>query len=75
MIFSFPLNIQKSGFMEGRAWNEAYLLKAFLQFNSSFEIVFWNQYLAKFHSHEISLKLPLCLKIPGGGSFWLVKSK
>jgi hypothetical protein len=70
----FPFEYPKEWVYKGVAWNEAYLLKAFLQFNCSFDIVLWNHYLSKFHSHEISLKLPLWLKSLCG-SIWLVKSK
>jgi hypothetical protein len=55
---------------EGRAWNEAYLLRAFLQFNASFEIVFWGSFLATFHRERLERELPLWSKNPGG-SIWL----
>lgn len=30
---------------EKRSWNESYLLRAFLQYNSAFEIVYWNNFV------------------------------
>jgi predicted O-methyltransferase YrrM len=50
--FEYPLG----WIQQGRAWNEAYLLRAFLQYNSSFEILLFNQYLCTcfpefYHEH------------------------
>lgn len=57
---------------EGRAWNEAYLLRAFLQYNRTFKIVFFNTFLERFYEEEFIRHMPLCLKNPGG-SLWLRK--
>ncbi len=54
----------------GRAWNEAYLLHAFLLFNDSFEIVLWNHYLARVHRDVVEAELPQMLETPGG-ALWL----
>jgi hypothetical protein len=65
----------------GRAWNEAYLLLAFLQYNSAFEILFFNSYLEKHHRKLLRRKLPLMLRQPsskmtfGNSSLWLRKSE
>ncbi len=32
---------------EGRAWNEAYLLRAFLQYNASFRILLWPSFISQ----------------------------
>jgi hypothetical protein len=32
---------------EGRAWSEAYLLRAFLEFNTEFEILLWPPFIAR----------------------------
>jgi len=64
--FEYPL----TWIEQGRAWNEAYLLRAFLQYNEQFEILQFNHYL--------------CTCFPGlyqkhtgltgsGSSFWLRK--
>jgi hypothetical protein len=47
-------------------------LRAFLQYNNSFKIVFFNTFLAHFFSHRFMIEMPLCMKNPGG-SIWLKK--
>lgn len=42
----WPFEYPKDWLLEGRSWNEAYLLRAFLTFNSAFEIVRFNSFLA-----------------------------
>ncbi len=54
----------------GRAWNECYLLHAFLLHNSRFEIVLWNHYLATCHRSAIAEELPAMLENPGG-ALWM----
>lgn len=51
-------------------WNEQYLLRAFLAFNSEFEVLFANSYMADNHLDEFKRAFPTS---PwwGGGSFWL----
>ncbi len=66
----YPFEYPKTWVYEGRAWNEAYALRAFLQFNSAFRIVFFNTYLANFHQQLFEEHMPLCLKNPGG-SLWI----
>jgi hypothetical protein len=55
---------------ENRSWNEAYLLRAFLQFNSAFEIIFYNHFAKRKCEAELWRFLPLFLK-NGGASIWL----
>lgn len=66
----YPFEYPRVWIEEGRAWNEAYLLRAFLQYNSAFEIVLMNTYLQRFHREFVAATLPLCLRNPGG-SIWL----
>jgi len=68
----YPFEYPKEWVYEGRAWNEVYALRAFLQFNSAYRIVFFNTYLEHFHRPRFEAHLPLCLKNPGG-SIWLQK--
>ena len=68
----FPFEYPKAWVLEGRAWSEAYLLKAFLQFNPSFRIVLMNTYLQQFHQAYFAANLPLCL-VNTGASVWLRK--
>lgn len=69
----FPFEYPKEWILENRAWNEAYMLKAFLEYNSSFEIVLFNTFLSHFHMDYFKDNMPLCLKNTGG-SIWLKKS-
>lgn len=56
----------------GRAWNEAYFLKAFLQNNSAFEIIFFNSFVEHKYASIVKEKMPLCLNTPGS-SLWIRK--
>jgi hypothetical protein len=67
-----PFEYPKEWIINGKAWNEAYLLRAFLQYNDSFEIVFFNTFLEFFHPGRFHRDMPLCMKNPGG-SIWLRK--
>jgi hypothetical protein len=44
---------------QGRAWNEAYLLRAFLQYNQVFQVEFFNPYAWEFLTEEFKTLLPL----------------
>ncbi len=66
----FPFEYLKKWVYEGRAWNEAYLLRAFLQYNSAFRVVLMNSYMERYHESFFQEKMPLCLK-DRGGSIWI----
>jgi hypothetical protein len=68
----FPFEYPREWVYAGRAWNEAYLLRAFLQYNEAFEILLMSTYLARFHEALLRERLPRCLANPGG-SIWLRK--
>lgn len=70
----WPFEYPKEWIAAGRAWNEAYLLRAFLQFNRAFQIICFNSFIALFHRDELENKMPLCLKNPGA-SLWLRKEE
>jgi hypothetical protein len=55
---------------ELRFWSEQYLLQAFLAFNSEFEVLFANNYLAFRYLEDFKTTFPTS---PwwGGGSFWM----
>ena len=57
---------------EGRAWNEAYVLRAFLYENASFTIRLFHSYLTAMHAREFYACFPLAAHNPGG-SLWLRK--
>jgi predicted O-methyltransferase YrrM len=67
----FPFEYPKELIYQGRAWNEVYILRAFLQFNGAFEIVFFNSYLDQFRKEAFE-SMPLALRNPGT-SLWLRK--
>jgi hypothetical protein len=58
---------------EGRAWNEAYILHAFLQYNSAFKITCFNSFLQEHFEPVFANHMPLCLR-NRGGSIWLQKT-
>jgi hypothetical protein len=65
---------------QGRAWNEAYLLRGFLQENSRYRIELFNSFLEVFHRDRITRQMPMCLRhaqqsmIPTSAqSIWLKK--
>ena len=49
---------------EGRAWNEAPMLRAFLAFNRTFEILFFCDYLVRFQADALAASMPLALRQP-----------
>ena len=67
--FEYPLD----WVYEGRAWNETYLLRAFLQYNQQFEIQLFNTFIDWFHKEKYFHDMPLVEKNTGGG-IWLRKS-
>lgn len=68
----FPFEYNKDWVDYGIYWNEAYLLRAFLTFNSSFEILLWNDFLNKKKMEDI-IKINPSFKHIAGGSIWLRK--
>jgi hypothetical protein len=70
----WPFEYPEEWIRHGRAWNESYFLKAFLQFNTKFKILFFNSYLATHHKEMLEQHLPLSLKGYGGGSLWIQKT-
>ena len=76
----WPFEYPKVWFDIGRAWNEAYLLRAFLQYNGAFEILFFNSFLETHHRGTLEKQLPLMLKAPsswitpGNTSLWIRKT-
>jgi predicted O-methyltransferase YrrM len=58
---------------QGRAWNEQYLLRAFLMYNSVFRIVLFTGWLFNNRHAFFRDHLPLCAH-GGGGQLWLRKT-
>lgn len=68
MPFEYPLDWIR----EGRAWHEAYLLRAFLMYNAAFEIRWFQHYMWTHHQPLLESRLPAMAKNPGG-NIWLQK--
>ncbi|MBW4673533.1 MAG: class I SAM-dependent methyltransferase [Desmonostoc geniculatum HA4340-LM1] len=67
----FPFEYPEAWVSEGRAWNESYLLRSFLQFNSEFEILFWPSFILQFHKNR--WEKIVSRAFDGTGSIWLIK--
>lgn len=68
----FPFEYPAEWVFQGRAWNELYAIRAFLQYNNAFAIAFFNSYFAQAHAERFSEGMPLATQSPGS-SFWLRK--
>ena len=69
----YPFEYPPEFAFEGRAWNEAYLLRAFLSYNRAFEIRFFTTYLITYFRERFETEFPLFLHCTGG-SIWLRKT-
>jgi predicted O-methyltransferase YrrM len=78
---AWPFEYPYSWFYQGRAWNEAYILRAFLQYNSAFRIIYFNSMMEIQHGQFLRRELPLAMKTPsslltpGNMSFWIRKTQ
>lgn len=80
----YPFEYPKEWIYEGVAWNEAYLLRAFLQYNRTFEIEFFVSFVMNHLKDQVVAIMPLMRKSEKeklsfnndapGGSIWLVKT-
>jgi len=70
----YPFEYPLKWIEEGRAWNENYLLRAFLQYNNNFKVRLFSNQIVSLHYSWLSENMPDCLKNPGG-SIWLEKVK
>lgn len=68
----YPFEYPKHWIAEGRAWNEAYIVHAFLQFNDCFEVVLFNSLMGLRYTAWLRENMPLFL-VDTGGSLWLRK--
>lgn len=69
----YPFEYPKEWIYAGRAWNEAYLLRAFLQYNACFKIRLFNSFLANFHRDRLASQMPLFLR-SAASSIWIEKT-
>ena len=68
----WPFEYPRKWLLEGRAWNEAYLLRAFLQYNSAFDVMMFNAWIGHAARELAAEVMPGFLNNPGG-SFWMRK--
>jgi predicted O-methyltransferase YrrM len=65
----YPFEYPAEWLLKGIYWNEDYFLRAFLSYNSEWEIVFFNTYVATIFKDFLLEKMPLCLKNTGGSLY------
>lgn len=70
----FPFEYPEIAFRSNLWWNEAYMLRAFLSFNRSFEITFFATHLMWKHEEWFRENMPMCLKNPGG-ALWIRRTE
>jgi len=78
----YPFEYPREWALGGIAWNESYLLHAFLQDNSRYRVVLFNDFLKQQHGEALHRALPASIKDPApdrslvnapGNSLWLRK--
>jgi Methyltransferase domain len=78
----YPFEYTTPWIADGRYWNEAYMVRAFLEFNDSFDVVLFVDYLRKIARRYLAREFPLVLENPGvtdperapAGSLWLARN-
>jgi len=68
----YPWEYPETMLREGRAYNEIYFLRAFLQFNETFEIIYFNSLVEARYRGDIEENMPGFFK-DTGKSLWLRK--
>jgi predicted O-methyltransferase YrrM len=79
---TWPFEYPRNWVETGMSWNEAYFLKAFLQYNSIFQIVYFSAFIEAVGKDLMAKAMPLALKTatqtsplvtPSNSSIWLRK--
>jgi len=68
----YPFEYPREWLLKGWAWNEQYMLRAFLEYNNAFKIVLFNTYLESMYEAKLKSRFPLLYKNTGG-SIWIKK--
>lgn len=70
----WPFTYPEEWVCEGRAWTEAYLVRAFLQFNNAFRILYFSSYLHP--KVRLTASEPFCVNFGpnDGGSLWIERT-
>ena len=66
----YPFEYFREWIDAGIAWNEAYMIRAFLMFNRAYQIEFFITFLEQFYRPWFEQHMPLCLHNTGG-SLWI----
>jgi hypothetical protein len=66
----YPFEYPAEWLLEGRSWNEDYFLRAFLQYNTAFEIALFGTYIQHLLPEFFAERMPKCA-LNQGGSIWL----
>jgi|CZKI01.1.fsa_nt_gi hypothetical protein len=69
---SVDLEYPRDWLEEGRAWNEMYILRAFLMYNRTFKIMFSSALMYNDRHDFLREHMPMCAG-GGGGQMWLSK--
>jgi hypothetical protein len=68
----WPFEYPDAWIEEGRSWNELYMIRAFLTFNSGFRVKLFQHYLFEEHKEIWNMVQEKGISNPGGG-LWLEK--
>lgn len=67
----YPFEYPKQWLLDiGAAWNELYLMRAFLSYNRQFRVNLFSDYLGLFHAGHVARTIPAFMR-GIGGSLWL----
>jgi predicted O-methyltransferase YrrM len=72
-----PSDYPQEWVFDGRAWNEQYLVRAFLSFNSAFRILLGVAWMAQLHPDAFAESIPGYPQQfqDGGGSLWIQRER
>jgi hypothetical protein len=68
----YPFRYPEKWIYKGWSWNESYLLRAFLMFNSGYKVRFWNSLWSHFYVDRMAAVVPRAIK--SGGSLWIERA-
>ena len=68
----WPFEYPREWMLNGIAWNEAYVLRAFLMDNPRYEVIYYNAFIAACYPDALAAAVPMSLNSTGG-SLWLRK--
>lgn len=60
---------------QGRNWNEQYLVRAFLQFNSEWKVLWASHFMGTRYTKQVQSTFPRYPSYGGGGSIWLMRKE